>query len=103
MVTGRFILLGLVVAQIADAVTFSIGVTRLGIEYEANGIAAELFRLGGMDAVLVFKAAAIVTIVCFLALTAQRFPRVLYYGGAAATSLGLLGFVANTTSVLLST
>ena len=36
-----------------------------------------------------------------LAASATRFPRLLVWGGAAATSLGLLGFGSNTAVILL--
>ncbi len=99
--TARFILFSLALAQLADAVTFTIGVSRYGIHLESNGIAAEIYRLGGLDAVLLLKGAVIVTTIGLLAATATRFPRLLVWGGATATSLGLLGFAANATSLAL--
>jgi len=99
--TARFILFGLVLAQLADATTFVVGVSRFGIGLESNGIAAGLYHLGGIDAVLLVKGAVIVATTTILAYTAPRFPRLLVWGGATATSLGLLGFAANTTSILL--
>jgi hypothetical protein len=99
--TARFILFGLVVAQLADAFTFTYGVARFGIHLESNGIAAGLFRLGGLDAVLLVKGAVIVATTTLLAYTAPRFRRLLVWGGATATSMGLLGFVANSTSIAL--
>ena len=101
MFTARFILFGLVLAQLADATTFMVGVSRFGIGVESNGIAASLYHVGGIDAVLLLKGAAIVLTTTLLAYTAPRFPRLLVWGGATATSLGLLGFVANTTSIML--
>lgn len=101
MFTARFILFGLVLAQLADATTFTVGVSRFGIELESNGIAAGLYHAGGIDAVLLLKGLVIVATTTLLAYTAPRFPRLLVWGGATATSLGLLGFVANTTSILL--
>jgi len=99
--TARFILFGLVVAQLADAFTFTYGVARFGIHLESNGIAAGLFHLGGLDAVLLAKGAVIVATTTLLAFTADRFPRLLVWGGATATSMGLLGFAANTASISL--
>ena len=101
MFTARFILFGLVLAQLADAATFMVGVSRFGIGLESNGIAAGLYHAGGLDAVLLLKGAVIVATTTLLAYRAPRFPRLLMWGGAAATSLGLLGFAANTTSILL--
>lgn len=40
-------------------------------------------------------------IIAVLATTASRFPRLLVWGGAAATSIGFLGFAANSASILL--
>lgn len=98
---ARFILFFLVLAQLADAFTFTYGVSRFGIHLESNGIAAALFHNGGLDAVLWLKGAVIVATIGLLAATAPRFPRLLIWGGATATSLGLLGFAANTTSIVL--
>jgi Ni,Fe-hydrogenase III small subunit len=97
--TARFILFGLVVAQLADAFTFTYGVARFGIHLESNGIAAGIFHLGGLDAVLLVKGAVIVATTVLLAYTAHRFPRLLVWGGATATSMGLLGFAANSASI----
>jgi hypothetical protein len=98
---ARFILFFLVLAQLADAFTFTYGVSRFGIHLESNGIASALFTKGGLDAVLLLKGAAILLTIGVLATTAPRFPRLLIWGGATATSLGLLGFAANTTSIVL--
>ena len=97
--TARFILFGLVVAQLADAFTFTYGVARFGIHLESNGIAAGIFHVGGLDAVLLVKGAVIVATTVLLAYTAHRFPRLLVWGGATATSMGLLGFAANSASI----
>jgi hypothetical protein len=98
---ARIILFGLVLAQLADATTFTVGVSRFGIGLESNGIAAGLYHAVGLDAVLLLKGAVIVITTTMLAYTAPRYPRLLVWGGATATSLGLLGFAANTTSLML--
>ncbi len=98
---ARFILFGLVLAQLADAFTFMLGVSRFGIELESNGIAVHIYHAGGLDAILLLKGAVIVVTTTLLAYTAPRFPRLLVWGGATATSLGLLGFAGNTTSLAL--
>jgi hypothetical protein len=103
MFTARFILFGLVLAQLADALTFTIGVSRFGIGLESNGIASALYRTSGLDGVLTVKAAVLVVTIGLMVLAAHRFPRLLVWGGAAATSLGLLGFATNTASILLLT
>ena len=99
--TARFILFGLVLAQLADAFTFTIGVSTFGIGLESNGIAAGIFNASGLDGVLYVKAVVLLVTIGLLVTTATRFPRLLVWGGAAATSLGLLGFATNTTSILL--
>jgi hypothetical protein len=101
MFTARFILFGLVLAQLADAFTFTIGVARFGIGLESNAFATALFDAAGLDGVLLAKGAALLAAIGLLTVTASRFPRLLVWGGAAATSLGLLGFVTNTASILL--
>jgi hypothetical protein len=103
MVTPQFIILGLLVAQVADALTFAIGVSRIGIEYERNAVAAALYALGGIGGVMVLKVVGVVTAIGLLVYAARRFPRVLFLGGATGTSLGLLGFLANTATVLTLT
>jgi hypothetical protein len=99
--TARFILFGLVIAQLADAFTFTYGVSRFGIHLESNGIAAGLFHLGGLDAVLLAKGAVIVVTTTLLAYTAHRYARLLIWGGATATTMGMLGFAANSASIAL--
>lgn len=99
--TARFILFGLVLAQLADAFTFTIGVSRFGIGLESNGIVASLHGVSGLDAVLLSKLFAILSAIATLVLAAHRFPRLLVWGGAAGTSFGLLGFVTNTWSMAL--
>ena len=101
MFTAPLILFGLVLAQLADALTFTIGVSRFGIGLESNGIASAIYRTSGLDGVLTIKAAVLLVTIGLMVLAARQFPRLLVWGGAAATSLGLLGFAANTTSILL--
>lgn len=95
------ILVGMAFAQLADAVSFTVVVSRFGITGEANDIAAALYRLGGVDAVLLAKGAVIVIAIGILVLAAHRFGRLLVMGGATATSLGLLGFITNTWSMAI--
>jgi hypothetical protein len=75
---ARVILLGLLLAQLGDAATFMVGEALHGIGLESNGFA-----------------------VAVLALIGPRYPRLLVWGGAAATGIGLLGLAANLTSLLL--
>jgi hypothetical protein len=99
--TVRFILFGLVLAQLADAFTFTIGVSRFGIGLESNGIATALYGASGLDGVLLAKMAVLLTTLAVLIASAHRYRRLLVWGGAAATSLGLLGFITNAGSILL--
>jgi hypothetical protein len=97
----HLILLWMVVAQLADAATFAIAVGRVGIQNEANAFAATLYAFGGIDAVLIVKGVAIIAAIAILVVAASRYRRVLVLGGAAATSLGILGFVTNTWALAL--
>ncbi|MGH2428477.1 MAG: hypothetical protein ACRDGV_06260 [Candidatus Limnocylindria bacterium] len=97
----RLVLLALVLAQLADAATFTLGVGLHGIGIESNGIAGGLYRWAGLDGVLLAKGAVILITLALLVATATRFPRLLMWGSAAATSFGLLGFTANTLSLLI--
>ena len=101
MFTARVILFGVVLAQLADAFTFVLGVSRYGISLESNGFATQLFHLGGLDAILLAKGAVIVGTTLLLAYTAHRYPRLLMWGGSTATSMGLLGFAANSASMAI--
>lgn len=101
MPTARFILLGMLIAQLADAITFAIGISRIGIDMESNRWAVMIFHGAGLDGVLIAKGGAILAIIGLLVFAAPRFPRLLFLGGAAATSVGLLGFAANTASILI--
>ena len=101
MFTAQIILFGTVLAQLADALTFTIGVSRFGIHVESNGIAAAIFRSSGLDGILTAKAYVIVFTIGLMVLAAKRFPRLLVWGGAVATSIGFLGFFANTASIVI--
>jgi len=101
VLTARIILFGLVLAQLADALTFTVGVGRFGIDLESNGFAAHLYQSSGFGGVLLAKGAVLVTTIGLMVVAAHRFPRLLVWGGAAATSLGLLGFATNATSIAL--
>jgi hypothetical protein len=101
MIAARVILFGIVAAQLADAMTFTIGVSRFGIGLESNGIAAALYHLSGLAGVLAVKGGVLLMTLAILVATASQFPRLLVWGGAAATSIGLLGFAANSASILI--
>jgi hypothetical protein len=88
-----------VIGQLADAATFTVGSQILGIRYEANGIAAGIYRRTGLDGLLLVKDAVIVLTVAVLLVLAVRLPRAFTVGAAAATAIGLLGAVTNVTTV----
>src|SRR5215210_655915 len=101
VMTRRIVLFGLVLAQLIDALTFTIGVSRFGIDLESNGIAAWLYRVSGLDGILLVKGAVILVAIGLLVYAANRFPRLFVWGGAAGTSLGLLGFATNAATLAL--
>ncbi len=101
MSAARVILAGILLAQLADATTFALAISRFGIELESNAFAVLLYRFTGLEGILLGKLAVIVSAIVLIAVTAPRFPRLLIWGGAAATSLGLIGFGSNTASILL--
>ena len=98
---ARIILFGLVLAQLADALTFTIGVSRFGIDLESNDFASWLYGASGLDGVLLAKLTVLIATIGLMVVAAGRFPRLLVWGGAAATSLGLLGFATNATAIAL--
>jgi hypothetical protein len=95
----RLVLAGLLIAQLADAVSFAIGISRVGIAAEANGWMRFLYDAGGLTAVMALKGGAILLSLAILVAAAWRYPRLVVLGGAAATSLGLLGFLSNTLAI----
>jgi hypothetical protein len=100
--TVRLVLAGLLIAQLADAVSFAIGITRLGIGAEANGWMRFLYDAGGMPAVMALKCGAILLSIAILVAAAWRYPRLVILGGATGTSLGLLGAFSNTLAIAVA-
>ena len=96
----RLVLAGLLIAQLADAVSFAIGIARVGIAAEANGWMRLLYDAGGLPAVMALKGGAILLTLGILTLAAWRYPRLVILGGATATSLGLLGAFSNTLAIV---
>jgi len=91
----------LLLAQLADAATFVLGQSLHGIHLESNGIAVLAYQWAGLAGVLLLKGAALLAMLGVTVLAANRYPRLLVWGGAAATSMGLLGFAANVTSLII--
>jgi hypothetical protein len=97
----RIMLAAVLFAQLADAATFTLGAAIHGIGLESNGFAALAWRWNGLDGVLLMKGGAILVTLTLLVLSARRFPRLFVWGAAAGTSVGLLGLLANVTSLLI--
>ena len=94
-------LAGLLIGQLADAMTFAVGVSLHGIHLESNGFATLAYRWHGLDGVLLLKGAVILVILAVLVAAANRYPRLFTWGAAAATGLGLLGMATNLISLRL--
>jgi hypothetical protein len=94
-----FVLLA-VIAQLADAATFTLGSQILGIQYEANGLASGIYRRAGLEGLLLVKGAVILLTIAVLLVLARRLPRAFTVGAAAATSIGLLGALTNATTTV---
>ncbi len=97
----RAMLLFLVLVQLADAATFALGVDLHGIGLESNGFAVLAYRWAGTDGVLIMKLVVILAVLGILVYASQRFPRLLVWGAAAATAVGLLGVLTNVGSLLI--
>ena len=101
MIATRVILFGIVAAQLADAITFTAGVMRYGIGIESNGVIGGLYQLAGLNGVLAVKLGALLIVLAVLVATSARYKRLFVWAGAAATSIGLLGFIANAWSMAI--
>jgi hypothetical protein len=93
-------LLFLLLAQLGDAATFMVGHSAFGMRLEANGFARAASLWAGADGVLLLKGAGILVTIAVLVASAGRFPRLVVWGAAAATSVGLLGIVTNVRSLV---
>ena len=87
--------------QLLDAATFALGVDLHGIHLESNGFAVLAYRIGGIDGVLLMKLAVILGVLGVLVFAARRYRRLLVWGAAAATAIGLLGVLTNIGSLLI--
>lgn len=100
---ARALLTILLVAQLADAATFSVAIPLLGIGVESNPLAALVYHWQGMGGVLALKGAAIVITLALLVLVSERSPRIFYVGGAAGTTVGAFGAFTNGLAVFVLT
>ena len=94
---------GLLVAQLADAVTFAYALPILGIEAEANAVMRSAYEFGGLAGVLGAKFLAIAVVVGVLAAVSRRFPRLVTMVGATGTTFGVLGATVNMLAVIALT
>ena len=97
----RVMLSLLLLVQLLDAATFALGVDLYGIRLESNGLAVAIYHHAGIDGVLFAKLAVILVVLGTLVWAARPFPRLLVWGAAAATAVGLLGVLANVGSLLI--
>ena len=98
---GLSVILGVVlVAQLADAISFGYGVSRFGIQLEANALMRGAYEAAGFAGVYLFKGAAVAIVITMLVLARDRFPRFVKFGAITATAMGLLGAVVNSAVIL---
>ena len=97
----RLMLAGVLGGQLADAVTFAVGVGLHGIGLESNGFATLAYHWNGVPGVLLMKGGAIVFTLAVLVASAGRFPRLFVWGAAVATGVGVLGMVTNVRLLLI--
>ncbi len=97
----RPLLLAVLAAQVADAVSFAVGVSRLGIGVEANPLMRAAYEVGGTAGVLGIKAGAIALMLAMLVVAGRHYPRLAALGGAFAIGVGALGASMNTLVMLL--
>ena len=100
-ITIQPILFVVLAAQVADAISFVVGVARLGIGVEGNPLMRAAHDVAGTGGVLLIKGTAIAVVLAMLALAGPRFPRFARIGSYVAIGLGVLGAGANTTVMVL--
>lgn len=97
----RPIIFVVVLAQVADAISFAIGVSRLGIGVEGNPLMRAAHDVGGTVGVLGIKGIAITLVLAMLVTAGPRFPRFATLGSYVAIGLGLFGAVMNAAVMFL--
>ena len=100
-ITVRPILFVVLIAQAADALSFAIGVARLGIGVEGNPLMRAAHDVGGTAGVLGIKAVAIALVLTMLVAAGPRFPRFATLGSYVAIGLGLFGATMNAAIMML--
>lgn len=88
------------VAQLADTITFAIGVANHGIGLEGNPLMRAAYELAGLGGVVGAKTTAVGLVLTLIVVAGGRFPRLVTVGGGAAAGFGLLG--AGTNSVVMA-
>ena len=96
------LLLIVIVAQLADLLTFVPAVSRVGIGAEQNPIVRTLFVAMGAAGPAALKVCAIVAVVALLYRVAVRYPNLAGRSCMVAVGLGLLGTWSNIAFGLVS-
>ena len=96
----NLLLVGVILSQLGDLVTFMAAVGRLGIQAETNLLARELFLRVGEFGPVLLKAAALIVIVLLVRRIAQRFPAYAAPAAWLAISVGLVGLGSNVVGLL---
>ena len=99
---ARWLLVAVLLAQLADTVSFAVGVSLLGIGVEGNPLMRAAYETGGLAGVLAAKGTAIVAVLAILIWGGERFPRLRALGGGAALAIGLLGASVNALAIAIS-
>lgn len=94
------LLAGVFVAQLADAVSFGVGVSQFGIGIEGNALMRAAYEAAGLTGVFLAKGAAVALVIGLLIVARPRFPKFVKLGSAAATAMGLLGATVNTVVIV---
>lgn len=89
------LLVGVVVAQVGDLVTFILAIGRVGIQAERNFLARELFLRAGDAGPILLKVAAVITLILLVRRVGARFPALAAPAAWLAIVLGLVGLGSN--------
>ncbi len=88
-------------AQVADAISFAVGVAQLGIAVEGNPLMRAAHGVAGTTGVLGIKAVAIGIVIAMLIAAGPRFPKFATVGSYATIGLGVFGAAMNTAVMVL--
>jgi hypothetical protein len=93
--TATWLLVGVVLAQAADLLTFIAAIRHTGIRAEQNLLARSLFLQFGDAGPVMLKGAAIILLVMLLRRVVVRYPRLVAPAAGLAMGIGVLGFASN--------